>query len=224
MPTYEDLGFGRGAVVSRDATRTMFGQVMGLVAFTCGFAALGAYVARNLQGGTGILFFILAFGCIFGLNIATRRGHEQLAIGLLFGLGLLLGMAVAPVLDYYAKTNSSVVFQAAGATGGFVAILGSAGYATRRDLSSWWRALFFGLIALIVFGLITLFVTIPHANIIYCVAGLVIFGAFTVFDFNRLRSGRMVIGPVPIAASIFLDIFNVFLFFLSLFGGGGSRR
>jgi hypothetical protein len=25
---------------------------------------------------------------------------------------------------------------------------------------------------------------------------------------------------VPIAAGIFLDIFNVFLFFLSLFGGG----
>ncbi len=29
---------------------------------------------------------------------------------------------------------------------------------------------------------------------------------------------------VPIAASIFLDIFNVFLLFLSLFGGGGTRR
>jgi FtsH-binding integral membrane protein len=29
---------------------------------------------------------------------------------------------------------------------------------------------------------------------------------------------------VPIAASIFLDIFNVFLFFLSLFGGGNNRR
>jgi len=29
---------------------------------------------------------------------------------------------------------------------------------------------------------------------------------------------------VPIAASIFLDVFNIFLFFLSLFGGGGSRR
>jgi FtsH-binding integral membrane protein len=31
-------------------------------------------------------------------------------------------------------------------------------------------------------------------------------------------------GAVPIAASIFLDVFNVFLFMLSLLGGGGSRR
>jgi modulator of FtsH protease len=197
---------------------------MGLVAFTCGFAALGAYVAKSMTGGTGIVFFILAFACIFGLNIASRRGHEQLATALLFGMGLLLGMAVAPVVDYYAHANPGVVYQAAGATGGFVGVLGTIGYATRRDLSSWYRTLFWALLALIVFGLITLFVTVPHANIIYCVAGLVIFGAFTVFDFNRLRTGKMMVGPVPIAASIFLDIFNVFLLFLSLFGGGGNRR
>jgi FtsH-binding integral membrane protein len=224
MPTYEELGFGRGAAISRDNTRALFGQVMGLVAFTCGFAALGAYVAKGMTGGTGIVFFLLAFGCIFGLNIAARRGHEQLATGLLFALGLLLGMAVAPVVDYYAHANPGVVYEAAGATGGFVASLGAIGYATRRDLSSWSRTLFWSLLALIVFGLIAMFVAIPHANIIYCVAGLAIFGAFTVFDFNRLRTGRMMVGPVPIAASIFLDIFNVFLFFLSLFGGGGNRR
>jgi FtsH-binding integral membrane protein len=223
MPTYEQLGFGRGAVVSRDATRSLFGQVMGLVAITCGFAALGAYVARN-AGGTGIVFFILAFVCIFGLNIAASRGHERLAIGLLFAMGLLLGMAVSPVLVYYANANPGVVYQATGATAGFVGGLGTIGYATRRDLSSWYRTLFWALLALIVFGLIAMFVAIPHANIIYCVAGLAIFGAFTMFDFNRLRHGRVMAGPVPIAASIFLDIFNVFLFFLSLFGGGGSRR
>ena len=49
-------------------------------------------------------------------------------------------------------------------------------------------------------------------------AGLAIFGAFTIFDFNRLRRANPA-GAVPIAASIFLDIFNVFLLFLQLFGG-----
>ena len=52
--------------------------------------------------------------------------------------------------------------------------------------------------------------------------GLVIFGGFTIFDFNRLRRANMDIA-VPIAAGIFLDIFNVFLFFLQLFGGGGRN-
>ena len=45
-----------------------------------------------------------------------------------------------------------------------------------------------------------------------------IFGGFTVIDFNRLR--RSTPGEaVPIAAGIFLDIFNVFLLALDLFGG-----
>jgi hypothetical protein len=40
--------------------------------------------------------FIGAFACVFGLQFASARGREQLAIGLLFGLGLFLGVAVAP--------------------------------------------------------------------------------------------------------------------------------
>ncbi len=112
------------------------------------------------------------------------------------------------------------MWQAAGATGGFVAACGAYGYATRRDLSSWARTLFWALLALIVFGIVGLFVSIPHGNIIYCVGGLVIFGAFTIFDFNRLRRANMA-SAVPIAAGIFLDVFNIFLFFLRIFGGGG---
>jgi modulator of FtsH protease len=187
-----------------------------------GCAALGAYIGRNLTGGTGILFFVGAFACIFALNSATRRGHEQLATLFLFALGLLIGLAVAPVLAYYAKANPSAVWQAAGATGAFVAALGAFGYATRRDLSAWARTLFWALVALIVFGLVTIFVSVPHGNVIYAVLGLVVFGGFTIFDFNRLRRTNMA-GAVPIAASIFLDVFNVFLFMLRLFGGGNRN-
>jgi FtsH-binding integral membrane protein len=219
MPTYDELALG-GAALTRDRTREVFGQVMGLVALTVGCTALGAYIGRNLTGGTGIALFIGAFACIIGLNVASSRGHEQLAIALLFGLGLLLGMAVGPVLAVYAKTQPAVLWQAAGATAGFVGALGAYGYATRRDLSSWARTLFWALIGLIVFGIVGLFVAIPGGNIIYCVAGLAIFGAFTIFDFNRLRRTKNMASAVPIAASIFLDIFNVFLFMLRLLGGG----
>ena len=220
MPTYDGLALG-GAAISRDRTRAVFGQVMGLVALTVGCTALGAYVGRNLSGGTGIAFFIGAFACIFGLNAASRRGHEQLAIGLLFGLGLLIGMAVGPVLAVYAKADPAALWQSAGATAAFVGALGAVGYATRRDLSSWARMLFWALLALIVFGIVGIFVAIPGGNVIYAVAGLAIFGAFTIFDFNRLRRTNAS-NAVPIAAGIFLDIFNVFLFMLRLFGGGRS--
>jgi len=206
-----------------DQTRGVFGQVMGLVALTLGCTALGAYIGKDFVGGTGIFFLFAMFGCVFGLNIAASRGHEQLAIALLFGLGLILGIAVAPILNYYAHANPGVLYEAAGTTAIFVGACGAYGYATRRDLSSWARTLFWALIGLLAFALIALFVAIPHANIIWAVAGLVIFGGFTIFDFNRLRRARMA-SSVQIAASIFLDVFNVFLFMLTLFGGGGSRR
>ena len=216
---YDPAALG-GTAVTRDRTREVFGQVMGLVALTVGCAALGAYIGRNLTGGIGIVVFIAAFACLFGLQFASARGHEQLAIGLLFGVGLLLGLAVAPVINVYAQAEPSALWQACGATAATVAGLGAVGYATRRDLSSWARTLFWALLGLIAFGIVLIFVNIPHAHIIYAVLGLVIFSAYTIFDFNRLRRASMA-SAVVIAASIFLDIFNIFLLFLQLFGGGG---
>jgi modulator of FtsH protease len=192
---------------------------MGLVALTAGCVALGAYIGRDLAGGYGIAFFVGALLCVVGLSVASARGRGQLATTLLFGLGLLLGLAVGPVIADYATADPDALWQAAGATGAFVAVLGAVGYATRRDLSSWARTLFWALIALIGFGIVAIFVAIPQANLVYAIAGLVVFGGFTIVDFNRLRRAG-VESAVPIAASIFLDIFNVFLLLLQLFGGG----
>ena len=217
-PTYDDQALG-GAARTRDRSGELLGRVMGLVAAAVGFAAIGAYLGRDLSGGTGLVLFIGAFACIFGLNAAVVRGREQLAIVLLFLLGLLLGLAVAPVLADYAKADPSALWQAAGATAAFVAACGAYGYATRRDLSSWARTLFWALLGLIVFGIVAIFVSIPNSHVIYAVAGLGIFGAFVIYDFNRLRRASAD-GAVPIAASIFLDVFNVFLLALDLFGGG----
>src|SRR3954471_11514721 len=164
------------AELARDDARAVFGQVMGLVAFTLGFLALGAYVGRDLTGAIGLVFFIAGFGCIFGLNFAAARGREQLAITLLFGLGLLLGLALGPVLNDYVEADPSAVWQAAGATGAFVASLGAVGYLTRRDLSSWYRVLFGALLALLAFGVVAIFASIPAENLIWSIAGLVIFG------------------------------------------------
>jgi len=215
--TYAEPTLG-GKAIERDA-RELLGQVMGFVAVTVGFAALGAYLGRNLSGGTGLVVFIGAFACIFGLNVAAAKGREQLAIGLLFGLGLLLGLAVAPIIADYAKADPSALWQAIGATAAFVAACGAYGYATRRDLSSWARTLFWALLGLIVFGIVAIFLSIPNSHVIYAVAGLGIFGAFTIFDFNRLRRASAD-SAVVIATSIFLDIFNIFLLALELFSGG----
>ena len=44
------------------------------------------------------------------------------------------------------------------------------------------------------------------------------------FDFQRLRTNTDVITAPFLAASIFLDVLNVFLFFLEIFSGGQGER
>jgi FtsH-binding integral membrane protein len=195
----------------------VFGQVMGLVAVALCFFALGSYLGREIADGASIVCFIGGFVCIIGLNVARRS--EALSITLLFAAGLLLGLGMGGVLHRYAEAKPDAVWQAAAATALFVGGLGSVGYAIRRDLSGGYRLLFFALLALIVFGLVTVFVSIPGGNVIYALLGLGIFGAYTVLDFNRMRRTGMS-EAVPLAAGIFLDVVNIFLFFLRLFGGG----
>jgi uncharacterized protein len=217
MSGYVD--YGAPGVVSRDRTRTLFGQTMGYVAVTTGFFALGAYVGRNLSEGWAIVWFIVAFVCLIGMNFTVRRS-AGVTVGLLFAVGALLGLAMAPAILYYADTNPQAVWQAGGATALFIAGFGAAGYATRRDLSAIARVCFFALIALIVFGIVLIFVHIPGGSLIYSALGLVIFAGLTMFDFQRLRRSKDLDSAPLIAASIFLDALNVFLFFLRIFSRG----
>jgi modulator of FtsH protease len=206
----------RIGTTSRDQAHSLFAQTMGYVAATAALFALGAYLGRNLAGGVGIVAFIAAFAALIGMRFAARRSL-QLTVGLLGAFGLLTGLAVAPVLAYYASADPRALWQAGGATALFIAGLGAAGYATRRDLTAVARACFWALAALIVFGIVLIFVHIPGGALIYSVLGLVIFAGFTMFDFQRLRRSADISSAPFLAASIFLDILNVFLLLLTIF-------
>jgi len=210
--------FPSSAPLGRTDARALVGQTMGLVAVSAGLFALGAYLGRNMSGGWPVVCYIAAFVLLLGMAAAVRRS-EQLAVGLLFGVGLLLGLAVAPTVGDYASADPQAVWEAGGATALFIAGFGAAGYATRRDLSRFARYSFWALAALIAFGLVLVFVQIPHGALIYAAAGLVVFAGLTLFDFQRLRQEKNISTAPLLAASIFLDALNVFLFFLSIFGG-----
>ena len=205
------------ATATPDQTRTLFGQVMWLVALATGCFALGCYAGRDLSFGWSIAWFIVGFGCLIALNFV--RGSSGASIALLLLMGLFLGLGMGPAVAYYTTTSPRAVWQAAGATALFMAGFGAFGYATRRDLSAVGRISFFALLGLIIFGIILIFVRIPGADLIYSIIGLVIFAGLTMFDFQRLRRSKGLASAPLIAASIFLDALNVFLFFLRIFSG-----
>ncbi|TKK76129.1 hypothetical protein FDA38_27310 [Kribbella jiaozuonensis] len=212
----ESMAYPRSGVSDRDQEHTLFAQTMQYVAMTTGLFALGAYLGRDLHGGIGIIAFIAAFGVLIGMQFAVRKSTGR-AVGLLAAFGLLMGLATAPTLAYYASIDPSALWQAGGATALFIVGFGAAGYATRRDLSGIARVGSWALIGLILFGIVLIFVQIPGGALIYSIVGLVIFAGLTAFDFQRLRRSTDLASAPLLAASIFLDILNVFLFFLQLF-------
>jgi uncharacterized protein len=203
---------------ARDRTATLFGQTMGLVALTAAFFAAGAYAGRNLSQGAGIVAWIAAFVILMVMNFVARKSATAATV-LLVIFGVLLGVASAPTLYWYATTNPQILWQAGGATALFVAGFGAFGYLTKRDLSMIRRISFIALIALLLAGIVLIFVHIPHASLIYAILGLVIFAGLTAADFQRLRRAQNLDSAPLIAASIFLDILNVFWFFLRIFSG-----
>jgi len=211
--TYQQMGSA-----ARSQAHTLFAQTMGYVAATAGFFALGAWLGRNMTGALGIVAFIAAFAVLIGMRFAVRRSVE-LTVALLCLFGLLIGVAVAPTVAYYGGMDPRALWQAGGATALFIAGFGAAGYATRRDLSALARLCFWALVALIVFGVVLIFVNIPGGALVYSVLGLVIFAGFVMFDFQRLRTNTDTAAAPLLAASIFLDVLNVFLFFLEIFSG-----
>jgi FtsH-binding integral membrane protein len=204
------------APLTRDQAKTLLGKTMGLVAMTTAMFAVGAYLGRDLAYQWGWLFFAGSLLVLIGMNVIARRS-EQGAITLLFAFGVLTGLSVAPTIAYYAATDPQTLWQAGGATALFVAGFGTAGYATRRDLSALARILFWALLALIAFGIVAIFVQIPNSSLIYAIVGLVIFAGLTAYDFQRLRKSKDITTAPLLAASIFLDIINVFLLLLSVF-------
>jgi FtsH-binding integral membrane protein len=210
---YQQMG-----TAARGQAHALFSQTMGYVAVTAALFAAGAWLGRNLTGGVGIVAFIAAFAALFGMRYASRRS-VPLTVGLLAAFGLLIGLAVAPTIAYYGAMDPRALWQAGGATALFIAGFGAAGYATRRDLAPLARVCFWALVALIVFGIVLIFVSIPGAGLVYSILGLVIFAGFVMFDFQRLRTNTDITEAPLLAASIFLDVLNVFLFFLDIFSG-----
>jgi modulator of FtsH protease len=213
---YSNLAYQGYAAPGR--TATLFAQTMGLVAMTAGFFAAGAYAGRNLSEGALIVAWIAAFVVLMIMNFAARRSATAATV-LLAVFGVLMGVASAPTLVWYAATQPSILWEAGGATALFVGAFGTFGYLTKRDLAVWRRISFIGLLVLLLAGIVLIFVHIPHASLIYAVLGLVIFAGLTAGDFQRLRRSQGLNSAPLLAASIFLDILNIFWFFLRIFSG-----
>jgi FtsH-binding integral membrane protein len=211
--------YGRGSGVAV-STQSLLGQVLGITALGMCITALAVYLFPNAP-----FSWVAAIGS-FALIIAMNftRSNPGLSLALFYAFTFLEGIFIAPIVTYYAHTaGSMVVFNAALTTGLGMFALGAIVYATGLDLRRFSGIFFIALLALVVIGVISIFVHFLSPTI-YSWAILVIFSGLVLIDFARIRAGGDGLSAVQIATSIYLDAINIFLALLQIFGGRSSSR
>ena len=131
--------------------------------------------------------------------------------------GIALGLIVE---RYVARGLGGAVMNAAATTGVVTLAAGAYGYTTKRDLSGMGGILMVGLIAVIVASIVGLFIQLPLLHLIVSAVAALLFTGFLVFDLNRVaRADGATEGQIILlAVSVYLDIYNLFLALLHIFG------
>ncbi len=199
-------------------------QVYGLFTLALALTSFGIYLGMQygvefLSGGMMIFFLIAELGLIF----TARLWMDKTPLNyLLFGLfPILSGFTITPyllsVLVGYA--NGGVILMNA-----FVATASMAGASALFARTTSWnlgvlgKALFFGLLGLIGLGLLQIFVPsmrTTQMELLISGGGVLFFAVFTAYDVQRImKLGRAGANPFMLALSLYLDIFNMFLYVL----------
>jgi modulator of FtsH protease len=195
----------------------LLGQVMWLVAIALAFAAAGSYIGRDLSHGTAEICWFGTLGMLIAQMFVPALREGPIGMTWMFGLALLLGLGMGPMLAYYATADPTALYQAAGGTALTVGVMGSYGFATSRDLIRWMRPLFFALMG--VFALwIVLILAGSGENLLLNIAIYVIVSAYLAIYFQIIKRQATERDVVWLATGVFINIINIFLTLLRIFG------
>ncbi|HEY7830464.1 MAG TPA: Bax inhibitor-1 family protein [Solirubrobacteraceae bacterium] len=205
---------------ARAASSTfILGQVMFLVAIALAFAAAGTYIGRNLSFRTAEICWFGTFGMLLAQMFVPVLREGPVGMVWMFALALLLGLGMGPMIAHYATYDSTALYQAAGGTALTVGIMGSYGFATSHDLIRWMRPLFFALLGVFAISLILILIG-SGENLVLNLAIYVIVSAYLAIYFQIIRRQATERDVVWIATGVFINIINIFLTLLRIFGNG----
>lgn len=199
---------------------TFFGRVIMLFGLALGASAVGAYIGFNY--GLDLMigkpyFMLIAFGIELVLIFTSHWWKQVRPLNyVLFTLfTFITGFTLAPLLYLLiAQGNGELIYRALAATMLTFAAAGLIAWKTDINMFRFQGVLFFGLIGMIIVGLISLFFPFSSAiEGVYSFLGIMLFTGFIMFDIQRLRFG-VAQNEMDIALQLYLDIFNLFLFIL----------
>lgn len=193
---------------SRNAVlRNTYALLSTTLLWSAGAAVVGANIHFSLMGYLALV--IMGFVTLFA-TFAFRNS----AVGLLmvFAFTGIEGLSLGPVLQHYLHVHNGaqILALSAGLTG--FMFLGLSGYVllSRKDFEFLGGFLFAGLLALVLIGLVGLFIPMPAMQLAMAFMGVLIFSGYVLYDTSRIINGGET-NYIVATVSLYLDILNLFL-------------
>ena len=225
VTTLGSAGYG----VSQQQRNKVLRNTYWLLALSLLPTVLGAWVGvatgitASLSGVVGLVVFMAgAFGFMYAIEKTKHSAAGvPVLLGFTFFMGLMLSRLVGHILGF--SNGSELIMTAFAGTAGVFFVMASVASVIKRDLSGMGKWLFVGAMVLFVGILVNMFVGSTVGMMVISVAGIGIFSAFMLYDLKRIMDGGET-NYISATLALYLDLFNVFQFMLSLLGLGGERE
>ncbi|WP_296442866.1 Bax inhibitor-1/YccA family protein [Rhodoferax sp. UBA5149] len=225
----QSIDRGYGYVASAEQRNKVLRNTYWLLALSLVPTVLGAWlgvatgITRYLGGGLGMIVFL---GGAFGFMYAIEKTKNSASgvpvlLGFTFFMGLMLSRMITMVLGF--KNGPDLIMTAFGGTAGVFFVMASLSSVIKRDLSGMGKWLFVGAVAVMVGGIINVFVGSTAAMMAISVAVIGIFSAYMLYDLKRIVDGGET-NYISATLALYLDIINVFQALLALLGIAGGER
>jgi modulator of FtsH protease len=180
-------------------------------------------ITRGLSGGFGLMLFLAgAFGFIFAIEkTKNSAAGVPVLLAFTFFMGLMLSRLIAMVLGF--RNGPSLVMTAFGGTAGVFFVMASLSSIIKRDLSGMGKWLFVGALAIMIGGIINVFVGSTAGMLVISVMAIGIFSAYMLYDLKRIVDGGET-NYITATLALYLDAYNVFQSLLVLLGIAGGER
>ncbi|PKO61750.1 MAG: hypothetical protein CVU24_07345 [Betaproteobacteria bacterium HGW-Betaproteobacteria-18] len=220
-----ERGHGFGALAqerNKVLRNTYWLLAMSLIPTVLGaWLGVASGITQSLTGGMGLIVFLGgAFGFIFAIEkTKNSAAGVPVLLGFTFFMGLMLSRMIAMVLGF--KNGPDLIMTAFGGTAGVFFVMASLSSVIKRDLSGMGKWLFVGALAIIVGGIINVFVGSTAGMMAISVAAIGVFSAYMLYDLKRIVDGGET-NYISATLALYLDIVNVFqslLMLLGIFGG-----
>ncbi|WP_395694100.1 Bax inhibitor-1/YccA family protein [Piscinibacter sp.] len=217
--------------LGRAAQNRVLRNTYALLALSLVPTVLGAWIGVQMnfsffQGSPAIgfiAFLAIAFGFMFAIE-KTKNSAMGVAIllGFTFFMGLMLSRMLGVVLGF--RNGAALIGLAGGGTAVIFAVMAALAGSIKRDLSGMGKALFIGMIMLLVAAFANIFLQMPALMVAISVIAVGIFSAFLLYDLNRVITGGET-NYISATLAVYLSLYNVFqslLALLGIFGGQGD--